>query len=885
MVVAPPIPHADIAPAPVPQSPPLGQLPPTVTPTLYDLSLRLVPHETRFDGTVHIAVRLQEPTQTIWLHGQDLHVSDVSVQVFGGAKLAATYKQVTPDGVSRIDTAQPIGPGEATLHLTFDGAYNNQLDGLYRVHDGKEDYVFSQFEAIAARRAFPCFDEPRFKTPFEITLHVPEALQAVSNMPAVGEQTAGDGDKTIVFKPTERLPTYLIAFAVGPFDVVQAADIPANAFRKDAIPLRGIAVRGKGPELAYALGNTGHLLTLLEDYFQVGYPYAKLDIIAVPDFAAGAMENAGAITFRDWYVLLDPNTASSSQVRGCAEVIAHELTHQWFGDLVTMAWWDDLWLNESFATWLGLRTADAFLPGAHLDLEFRQGVLSAMDEDSLASARQIRQPITSTHDIHGAFDAITYQKGGGVLAMFESYLTPERMQAGVTYHLHTYPFGTATATDFLASLATGAKQDVSASFSTFLNQPGVPLIDASYVCDSQGAKLSLSQSRYSPLGADLHSLGGWQVPVCVRYADATGKLTRSCTMLRAAQDEIRLLGCPAWLLPNAGGTGYYRFTLPPTAMQQLVHAPLQPGEKLAVADSINAAFDAGKVDAAEALRNLAPLSDAPERAVAVAPMDLARFTYDELLTDAERPKARAWMRALYGKQLTRLGTRAGTGKNADKGEDGLLRRQVLGFLAAPVADAKVRSALAKMGSELIGYHKDNALHLDAAPADLTDLALSVAAEEHGKAFVDATQKLLFVTDDPGIRRQMLGGLAAIQTPALAEHVRALTLDPHLRTNEVLRILALQVRRPPLRAAAWNWFKANYDAVTARLSINDQGRMPVLVASLCNAELLQDAETFLASHVTSLQGAPRKLIQSSEAARHCIAKVTSQASNARDFFAK
>lgn len=867
------------APEPVPE----GQLPSTVTPVLYDLTLRVDPSAPRFSGVVRIAVILAAKTRTIWLHGRDLSVSRADVTSGHGAPLVATYTQVTPEGVARLALPQEVGPGEFILTLHFDAAYNTQLDGLYHVRAQDADYVFSQFEAIAARRAFPCFDEPRFKTPFEVTLKVPEGLQAISNNPQMSEQRAGDGEKALTFTRTDKLPTYLLAFAVGPLDIVDGPAVRANFWRKDPLPLRGVAVRGKGNGLAYALANTGALVTALEEYFHMPYPWAKLDIIAVPDFAAGAMENAGAITFRDWFLLIDPDTATSSQRRGFIEVVAHELVHQWFGDLVTMAWWDDLWLNESFATWLGYRTAAQFDPTAHIDLEARQGVLGAMGQDSLKTARQIRQPITSTHDIRSAFDAITYQKGGGVLAMFESYLTPERMQAGIIEHLHNFEYGTATASDFLHSLATGAKEDVTASFSSFLNQPGVPQVDLTWTCDAQGAAVTLTQRRYVPLGTELDTKGVWEVPVCVRYGDKKSKGGRACFMLTSATQEARLNACPAWLLPNADAAGYYRFGITAEALQKLARAPLSPGEQLAVADSAQAAFMAGTLPAAPVLTAITPFAQSTVRAVAVAPIDLLRFMHDEVLTDPERAKARPWMAALYKKNAARLGFGAAKNTSRGRGEDDLLRRQVLGFLADTTADAAVRARLSKMGVELIGFGGDGAFHAAAAPPDLTDLALSVAAETRGDKYVEALTALLHQTDAPGQRRQMLGALAAVQTPALADILRALTLDTRLRTNEVLMVLGGQLRRPALRAAAWEYFKTNYDGIVARLSVSDQAHVAQLTGRLCDAAALAEAEAFLTPKVATLQGGPRALAQGLEQGRQCVARVETQGPSVRAFF--
>jgi alanyl aminopeptidase len=341
---------------------------------------------------------------------------------------------------------------------------------------GGDDYVFTQFQPIAARRAFPGFDEPSFKAPFELTLTVPHGHVAVGNSPALSEEKDPSGRRRIRFAPTPPLPTYLVAWAVGPFDVVEAP-LPPSAEREHSLPLRGLAPRGRGPELRFALDHTGPLLESLERYFASPYPFAKLDVIAVPDFGAGAMENVGAFTFRDSLLLIDPDRAPEWQRRSFANVMAHELAHSWFGNLVTMPWWDDLWLNESFATWM------------------LQQVHSAMNADSLDSARSIRQPIASDHDIANAFDGITYSKGAGVLAMFERWLGEESFRAGIRRHVEEHRFGSADADDLLQALSAASGRDVSGPFQGFLTRPGVPFLRTREVCDSAGSRLVVEQSR------------------------------------------------------------------------------------------------------------------------------------------------------------------------------------------------------------------------------------------------------------------------------------------------------------------------------------------------------------------------------------------------------
>ncbi len=523
-----PVPGAGVPPAspsssslPV-EAPPLARLPGDARPTRYALALRVDPAQARFSGVADIAVELDRPRDVIWLHGRDLAVRRATVQPEGAAALEARWEQVSKSGVASLRLASPVGPGRVTLHVEYDAPFSGNDEGLYVVARGTDHYAFTQFEATDARRAFPCFDEPGFKAPFELAVSVPHALAAVSNTRETSrarEPAAGGADwDRVTFAPTERLPSYLVALAVGPLDVVAAPDVPPSAVRPRPLPLRGVATRGRGKELAYALAHAGEIVTALEGYFGSAYPYDKLDLLAVPDMG-GAMENAGAITFAEGILLLDEPSSSAEARFTHASVVAHEISHQWFGDLVTMRWWDDLWLNEAFATWMEARIVGKLRPDLRPDVHALESVHQAMNADSLVSARKIRQEIADDNDIESAFDAITYDKGGGVLSMFERWIGPEAFQKGVRGYLGAHRFGSASAEDLFASLSTAAGRDVAGPLRTFLDRPGLPFVEASVSCEGH-PRLLLRQSRFFPLGSagagDGHT---WQIPVCARYAD------------------------------------------------------------------------------------------------------------------------------------------------------------------------------------------------------------------------------------------------------------------------------------------------------------------------------------------------------------------------------
>jgi len=422
-------------------APPTGKLPDDVKPLAYTLNLKIDPRADRFSGRVHIRVKLTEPLDHIWLHASEIDVDRIVVTDALGKAHKAHFEMRDKSGVAEVSFDGTLPAQNIELAIDYNAAFNTKLQGLYKVKVGGDSYVVTQMEAISARYAFPSFDEPRFKTPFDVTLTVPKDEVAVANTQPTKETASADGHwKTISFAKTKPLPTYLIAVAVGPWDVVDGPTIAANSVRKQPTTLRGIAPRGAGSQLKWILQQTPPIIAYYEDYTQQPYPFDKLDLLGAPDFSAGAMENAGLIVFRDALLRIDANSTASTY-RTSFNVTAHEIAHQWFGDLVTVPWWDDIWLNEAFATWAQGKATVDLQPDFQGDLGRLEGTLGAMRSDSLLSARKIRQPIRSNDDIQTAFDGITYQKGAAVLRMFEEWLGEGNYQQAMRKYLAAHAFG------------------------------------------------------------------------------------------------------------------------------------------------------------------------------------------------------------------------------------------------------------------------------------------------------------------------------------------------------------------------------------------------------------------------------------------------------------
>jgi len=548
-----------------PLSPPGLRLPATFRPTAQRVELTIVPSSGSFEGTTELDGELASASDVVWLNARALVVKTATA-LSGGTETSAR-PFTSPERVA-LRFPRQLGPGRATLRLAFSGVISaTELSGVFHQEEGGDFYAMTQFEETDARRAFPCVDEPNAKIPWELTLRVPAGLTAVSNTPVVSQEPDGGGMKRVHFARTKPLPPYLVAFGVGPYDVAGARPAGPNG-----VPMRVYALRSRAAEAAYAARTSPEILEVLETYFGIPYPFEKLDVLAIPLFN-GAMENAGLVTIGSrWLLARRQDESLGFQRTWAAYFAAHEFAHQWFGDLVTLAWWDDTWLNESFATWMANKAVNTWAPGWGYDVEDVTDRSAAATADTLATARSIRQPIETYDDISNAFDRISYEKGAAVLRMFESYLGKEPFRDGVRRYLAAHAYGNATASDFLAAISEATGRDVAPAFNSFLDQSGVPELTVALSCPrGKEPGLELAQRRLIPVGSTAGDDRRWQVPVCARWA-REGKEQRACTLLTAPAARLALGAgpCPDWVLPNAGYTGYYRLKLEGSLLRALV---------------------------------------------------------------------------------------------------------------------------------------------------------------------------------------------------------------------------------------------------------------------------------------------------------------------------
>ena len=788
---------------------PRGQLPDDVRPDRYRLQLSVDPREERFSGVAEIDVTVARPVRSIWLHGLGLTVRSVTV-ASPLAGLSASYEEVEPvNGVARVTLSGELPAGRATLRFDYTARFREGAEGLFRERVGDDWYVFSQMEPIDARRVFPGFDEPRFKTPFEISVVGRASDKVVSNARLASTMNLSDGRVRHAFEPTLPLPTYLVALAVGPFDIVDAT-LPANAVRSAPLPLRGVATRGKGPQLAYALAHTPDIVAELERYFGIPYPYPKLDVIASPQMT-GAMENAGAIVFNDSLLLLDAASPPWQQ-RSFFEVMAHEVAHHWFGDLVTPAWWDDIWLNESFAEWMGVRVADRLRPDLGSNANLVDSATYAMDVDSKRAGRPIRQPVTDNAQIASTFDAITYLKGGQVLAMTESYLGEETFRQGVRLHLRRHENGVATSADFFNALSDAAGQPpVLAALRSFVDQQGVPIVSVESADEGTG-ELRVTQDRYLPIGTSLTGGQTWQIPLCVHAYGGNGAPAKACAMLAQRSGTLTVpAGAPA-VMPNAAGAGYYRFALGGPDLDRLIAmaGTLPDAEAIMLADSIAAAFRAGKLPFDRFVEAERQLSRHPNHLASIAlGLEIADIK-DRWASPATRAALSGHLREVYGPRLAELGLDVRRGAYATEPAE---RRQLRRSLASLVV---LHGRDPVLGGKLTEAARASLKDPAALDPEFRSVAWGVAVRELGDPFARSLESTLLASEDSLLRSDAARALGLAEDPKASARALALSRNAAIRTNELYGLLGGQFLSPVTRDAAWDWLRGNFDRVLDRL---------------------------------------------------------------------
>ncbi len=843
---------------------PDGRLPEGVRPTAYRLDLLLDPRRDDFSGTVDIDIQLDEPADHIWMHGKDIRVSEATATTANGKSIAADYQQVLDSGVVRVSFAEPLPAGEFTLSLAYSADFDRNLSGLFKVEEQGDAYALAKSESIQARKYLPGFDEPGLKAPFDISLTVPEGYAAISNGAELKREPAGEGLEKVTFATTRPTPTYLLSLSVGPFDVVERDVIPPNKYRKEPIPLRGFARKGRGDDLDYILDVTPRMLEIFETELQRPYPFEKLDIIAAPQWPSGATELSAAITYREQRILVEGDEPAPGARLALLGVHAHEIAHMWFGNLVTPPWWDDLWLKEGFSTWGTPLTLTIFEPEGGHDLNAAVRAIGAMQLDSLASTRAIREPIDKNDDIRNAYDSITYSKSLGVIHMVDQYFGADRFRPALGRYIETFADGVADSDDFYRVIGEETNTpELTDTFRSFVEQKGVPELAVNLDCETgDKPQVIIRQGRYKPLGSPIQLSGQqWTIPLCLRSDQS-----RQCLMLADSEQTVELESeqCPQWLLPNADGSGYYRWNLAGEQWQPLVKnfADFTPTEQLSIIDSAFAAFEAGELPIATVLDVVRQSAVAERRQVITAPLQYLEKYRRNILPEKALPDFTRFLQGLYQPVLERTA-------GSDDAEQKLLYSELLAFMALVAEDSQAREILADKAIAFTGFRRER--DSGALDSDLYQPALVVAVQDAGREFLPHLVKIRGELDDPRFENASANAIGAANDPEQVQDVQRLAVSEDMGPREAFGLIATALAQPAVQEQHWQWLRDNFPTVVEKIPGQWRRRTPSFARTFCTSDRLDQLQALFERHSELTPGYQRSMAQTEETIELCMAQ--------------
>jgi aminopeptidase N len=827
------------------------RLPEIARPENYKLTFTPDLDKATFEGEETIAIQVLKPTSDITLNAADIDFHQVSITSGGNTQQA----KVTPEKENEtvvLAVDKPLAAGSATIHITYSGILNSEMRGFYL---GKDDqgrkYAATQFEATDARRAFPSFDEPDYKATFDITAVADKGMVAISNQKVLSD-TPGPADKhTVRFATTAKMSSYLAALVVGDFEYVEG--------QADGIPIRVWATSGKKEMGTFALDVAEHVLSYYDKYFAIKYPYGKLDLIGLPDFSAGAMENTGCITFREVILLIDEKQGSVDLKKTIASVIAHEMAHQWFGDLVTMKWWDDIWLNEGFATWMSSKPIEAWRPEWHFDLDDVANTGGTLNTDSLANTRPIHQAAETPDQIQELFDGIAYGKAAAVLRMLESYLGEQTFRAGVNAYIQKHQYANATADDFWDAQAKTSKRPVDKIMPTFVSQPGVPIVNVKAQCSGNSTNVTLTQQRYFIDRAKFEEPNDqlWQIPVCLK-GSANG--TAKCELLTKKEESFTLSGCSTWALANAGATGYYREGFDASTIRALAadaETKLTPAERISVQTDIWASVRVDKEPVGDYLAFVQGLQSDRNRSVVEDALGRLNYIGQYLVSDSDRDGYRAWLRQYLAPAMKDLGYEP---KPGDTDEQKTLRARVFQALGYDARDPEALSEARKIADQAIA---------DPSSVDheLAGGAFPLAAINGGEDFYDKLMAGLKNTKSPEVYYGYLFTLAQFDDSKLLERTLDFSISPDVRSQDTLQLITGVMQNPAGQKLAWDFIQSHWDAVAKAGGPFASAQVVYATSVFCDAGMRDQVTEFFSAH--KVAAAERTYRQSIERINNCV----------------
>jgi len=830
------------------------RLPSTAVPENYKLTLTPDLAKDTFGGEETIRVHLLKPATKIVLNAVDIDFQEATITAGPSSQKTAITLDKEKEQAT-LAVAKELPAGLATIRIKFTGTLNNDLRGFYA---GKQDdgnkYAATQFEATDARRAFPSFDEPAFKATFDITIVADKGLAVISNTKAVSNTDGPTaGKRTVRFATTPKMSCYLVAFVIGNFEYVEGS--------ADGIPIRVYISPGKKNLASFALAAAEQSLSYFDKYFGIKYPYGKLDMIGLSDFGPGAMENTACITYREAFLMLDEQHAAIDTRRFVASVIAHEIAHQWFGDLVTMRWWDDVWLNEGFASWMSSKPIVAWKPEWHIELSDVRDTTQALNLDSLENTHPIHQEAHTPAEILELADDITYDKTASVLRMLESYLGEETFRTGVNRYLQQHAYGNASAADFWTALAQVSKKPVDKIMATFVEQPGAPFVSVKSQCHGSSATVSLAQQRYVYDRAKFEAGGDqvWQIPICMKTGHDT---SQKCALLTQKQSITSLATCSPWIDVNGGAHGFYRSGYDSEtvrALAQSAETALSPAERIMLLSDVWASVRVDREKVSDYLILAQGMQSDRTPAVFSLMVAQLQFIGRYLVTDSDQQAFRSWARDLFAPVAADVGWERKPGESP---ETESLRSDLLQALGSIAHDPEAEA----LSRRLTEQELQSPSSVD---PEVASSAFAIAAASGDAAFYDKVLEHLKSAKSPEQKALYRQTLISFNDPSLVQRTLRYAVSD-ARSQDADFIIGRVMRSPQGEKLGWDFVRSRWGATDKKSGAfggSSAGGLVASTGSFCDPAMRDEVKQFFSEH--PVPAAERTLKQALEQIDYCI----------------